>query len=122
MENCFVTRSYKTKHGAGIFVEEDTEIQSQYGLYDRTNHRNQFQGSLKYGRVNFGRLKKLIFEQLEYMNDIKNRKTSLAITHLDQTNEVFVLSTESKNYKDVDTSMFDKTYKSFGEKASDILE
>lgn len=122
MENCFVTRSYKTKHGAGIFVEEDTEIQSQFGLYDRTNHRNQFQGSLKYGRVNFGRLKKLIFEQLEYMNDIKNRKTSLAITHLDQTNEVFVLSTESKNYKDVDTSMFDKTYKSFGEKASDILE
>lgn len=122
MENCFVTRSYKTKHGAGIFVEEDTEIQSQFGLYDRTNHRNKFQGSLKYGRVNFGRLKKLIFEQLEYMNDIKNRKTSLAITHLDQTNEVFVLSTESKNYKDVDTSMFDKTYKSFGEKASDILE
>lgn len=122
IENCFVTRSYKTKHGAGIFVEEDTEIQSQFGLYDRTNHRNQFQGSLKYGRVNFGRLKKLIFEQLEYMNDIKNRKTSLAITHLDQTNEVFVLSTESKNYKDVDTSMFDKTYKSFGEKASDILE
>lgn len=122
IENCFVTRSYKTKHGAGIFVEEDTEIQSQFGLYDRTNHRNQFQGSLKYGRVNFGRLKKLIFEQLEYMNDIKNRKTSLAITHLDQTNEVFILSTESKNYKDVDTSMFDKTYKSFGEKASDILE
>ena len=125
IENCFVTRSYKTKHGAGEFVEENKNIQFQFNLYDRTNHRNQYQGTLKYGHLLFGRLKKLIFNQEEYFrNKLKNTecniKMSLAITHLDQTNECLVLNTGLVNYRDADLKQFDNTYFSFGEKADDI--
>lgn len=126
IENCFVTRSYKTKHGAGFFVEENNEIQFQFNLYDRTNHRNQYQGTLKYGHLLFGRMKKLIFNQVEYFNyRIKDTgcKTSmsLSITHLDQTNECLVLESGLVNCRDMNFDSFDKVYKSFGEKASDII-
>lgn len=126
IENCFVTRSYKTKHGAGFFIEENSDIQFQFNLYDRTNHRNTYQGTLKYGHLLFGRMKKLIFNQVEYFNNkIKDSgcKTSLSlsITHLDQTNECLVLDSGLINYKDMNFETFDKTYLSFGEKASDII-
>lgn len=127
IENCFVTRSYKTKHGAGEFVEEDIAIQNQFNLYDRTNHRNQYQGQLKYGRLNFGRLKRLILEQVDKQaslieNTVLKQSTTLAITHLDQTNECLILNTGIENYNDIEFKMFDKVYKSFGEKAVDILD
>jgi adenylosuccinate synthase len=126
IENCFVTRSYKTKHGAGFFIEENNDIQKQFNLYDRTNHRNQYQGALKFGHLLFGRMKKLIFDQVDYFNNkISNTgcKTSisLSITHLDQTNECLVLDTGLVNYKDIRLDMFDKIYTSFGEKADDII-
>ena len=126
IENCFVTRSYKTKHGAGFFIEENSDIQFQFNLYDRTNHRNTYQGTLKYGHLLFGRMKKLIFNQVEYFNNkIKDSgcKTSLSlsITHLDQTNECLVLDSGLINYKDMNFEAFDKTYFSFGEKASDVI-
>lgn len=126
IENCFVTRSYKTKHGAGFFIEENSDIQSQFNLYDRTNHRNQYQGTLKYGHLLFGRMKKLIFNQVDYFTDkIKSCdcKTilSLSVTHLDQTNECLVLDSGLMHYSEMNFNTFDKTYLSFGEKASDII-
>ena len=126
IENCFVTRSYKTKHGAGLFIEEDNTIVPQFSLYDRTNQRNPYQGTIKYGRLNMGRMKKLIFEQVQLLrNEIKehelSQSTTLSITHLDQTNECLILVNSIENYRDVDLSVFDNHYLSFGEKASDII-
>lgn len=126
VENCFVTRSYKTKHGAGFFIEENSDIQYQFNLYDRTNYMNKYQGELKYGHLLFGRMKKLIFNQVDYFtNAIKDMGCkvvlSLSITHLDQTNECLVLDSGIVNYRDMKFEAFDKTYFSFGEKASDII-
>ena len=129
IEICFVTRSYKTKHGAGLFVEQDDDIMTQFGLYDRTNQPNQYQGILKYGRLNIGRLKRLIFKQQDYLEnnlDEMNRnsvKYSLAITHLDQTNGLVLESNGNEKYANYTASKLNigtETYVSFGEKATDI--
>lgn len=129
MEICFVTRSYKTKHGAGLFVEQDDEVMTQFGLYDRTNQPNQYQGILKYGRLNIGRLKRLIFKQQDYLESCLDKSTnnivkySLAITHLDQTNGLVLESSGNEKYTNYTASKLNigtETYISFGEKATDI--
>lgn len=129
IEICFVTRSYKTKHGAGLFLEQDDSIMTQFGLYDRTNQPNQYQGILKYGRLNIGRLKRLIFKQQDYLeNNLdkmnkNNVKYSLAITHLDQTNGLVLESNGNGKYTNYTASKLNigtETYVSFGEKATDV--
>ncbi|MBO5388181.1 MAG: adenylosuccinate synthetase [Lachnospiraceae bacterium] len=126
VEACFVTRTYKTKHGAGPFVEEDTEIQNQYGLYDRTNQPNQYQGTLKYGTLNIGRLKRIIMKQIMCANEKSefNMIISLAVTHLDQTNGGILTNLGRIAIQDMLNSIRcinGKIYKSYGEKATDII-
>ena len=127
IECCFLTRSYKTKHGAGKFLEEDETIQSEFGLYDRTNQPNQYQGILKYGRLNIGRIKKLIAEQLNHVETIRNINltVSIAVTHLDQTNGLIITQTGNIKYTDIielTKRIATKYYFSFGEKATDITK
>ena len=128
LECCFITRSYKTKHGAGVFLEEDTNIQNEFGLYDRTNQPNQYQGILKYGRLNLGRLKNLIIEQTKYLdkiNNLENKEVSLAVTHLDQTNGLMLTQLGNIHFSDIFEIMkkvSNKYYLSFGEKATDIIK
>lgn len=128
VEACFITRSYKTKHGAGNFVEENSEVQNIYGLYDRTNQPNQYQGTLKYGLINLGRIKKLITEQLEYTTIIEGKdikfKVGLAITHLDQTNSMVLTQNGNVHFseiKEMTKGLINRYYYSFGEKAEDII-
>ena len=127
IECCFITRSYKTKHGAGTFVEEDNKIQGEFGLYDRTNQPNQYQGILKYGRLNIGRLKRLIHEQVEILDrleNLENKTISLAVTHLDQTNNLILTDNGNITISDIceiTKKTADKYYLSFGEKAQDII-
>lgn len=125
LEACFVTRSYKTKHGAGIFVEYDEQLQGQYGLYDRTNQPNEFQGTLRYGCLNIGRIKKLILEQVDLYKKTSNKIcSSIAITHLDQTNNALIIKDDRIEAEDIDEKTFGvnyNTYMSYGEKRSDII-
>ncbi|MBO5386635.1 MAG: adenylosuccinate synthetase, partial [Lachnospiraceae bacterium] len=125
IEVCFVSRSYKTKHGAGEFFEEDSEIQNQYGLYDRTNQPNQYQGTLRYGKINIGRMKKLMVEQLNHVVDIKNINVGLAITHLDQTNGLILTCNDTLTIdeaKERFRGLMHNYYFSFGEKSNDIIK
>jgi len=127
VEAFFITRSYKTKHGAGIFVEENNEIKSAYGLYDRTNQPNEFQGTLKYGLLNTGRMKRLILEQADiFRYQTSNKLTiSMVITHLDQTNDGILTTNGRIDIEEIDNKTFGlngRILKSYGEKATDIVE
>lgn len=124
-EVCFVTRSYKTKHGAGEFIEQDNEIQAEFNLYDRTNSINKYQGSLRFGVLNIGRMKRLIVEQLKYIENIDDIRVALAVTHLDQTNGLILCGSERLEYKEIQErfkGITERYYYSFGEKYSDIID
>lgn len=122
MECCFITRSYKTKHGAGPFIEEKQEVKDMFNLYDRTNETNKYQGSLKYGVLHLGRIKNLIFKQLDTIE--KEVKSSIMITHLDQTNNMLLTNLGNIDIKDIDIRILGVNhtiYKSYGEKYTDIV-
>ena len=127
LETCFVTRSYKTKHGAGLYVEADNTIDKQYSLYDRTNNKNEYQGSIRYGTLAIGKMKRLMLEQAEWFkqNTDMGLDTSVSVTHLDQTNDGLLTSHGRIEAEDINKELFgaDKSlYRSYGEKASDIIK
>lgn len=49
LEPYYVSRTYITRHGAGDFPEKDDTIEH---FEDLTNHPNDWQGTLRYGRLN----------------------------------------------------------------------
>ena len=71
----YITRSYLTRHGAGPFPEEDTDLNFE----DKTNTPNTWQGNLRYGRLDVKELNKRIKEDLD-----GTVGGSLAVTCLDQ--------------------------------------
>lgn len=130
-EACYVTRSYKTKHGDGHFYELDDSVRTAFNLYDRTNIHNEFQGTLRFGRIDRERLAYLINKDYEEflekacLHDC-NMTKSLAVTHIDQTDEAVLEQCNNMTYFvhfNAETVIGgDKTYYSFGEKASDVVE
>lgn len=126
----YVTRSYKTKHGAGNFVEYDGDIAKKWGLYDRTNATNEFQGTLQYGRLDMGRMQELIERDFNKLNEqlkdeVEHIEGRLAITHLDQTNGLLLTSHANIDYTEVYSGGWLNggiTYYAFGEKSTDVLE
>jgi adenylosuccinate synthase len=93
LEAIYVTRAYATRHGTGPFAHE-TVGPPYPGVRDDTNIVNDFQGSLRFGRLDLDLLAGSI------ANDLADARTSavrvsigLALTCLDQTggrNEVIV--------------------------------
>lgn len=82
MEVCYVTRTYMTRHGAGEFPTECDVIDINPKICDKTNVENEFQGKLRYGKINLTELEERI------VADVKKRernKLSVAITHLNET-------------------------------------
>jgi len=74
VKTCYVTRSYMTRHGNGPFPTEcnKEEISGLIGE-DKTNRPNEWQGSLRYGKLD------------DFTNRIERfGKTSLAITHMNE--------------------------------------
>lgn len=88
IELCYVTRTYMTRHGAGPFPTECNKSDINSEMYDKTNEPNPFQGTLRYGYINTDDLYKRILE--DETNFILPHKTSIAITHLNETNNYFV--------------------------------
>ncbi|MCQ2483371.1 MAG: adenylosuccinate synthetase [Clostridia bacterium] len=79
-EAVYVTRTYMTKHGAGPFADEDRNL----FFPDETNIRNNWQGSIRFGR--FTSIDSLISR---INNDLKTADyrpaVALAVTHLNET-------------------------------------
>ena len=125
---CFVTRTYKTKHGAGEFKEYDKNVKKCYALYDNTNVENAAQGVIMYGLLDTKRLFKIIGREIEKVKALKTwtYEFSLSITHADQTNSVIP---NRNKLETVDTVIEDsksiigtkKHYVSYGPQAENIF-
>jgi adenylosuccinate synthase len=70
----YVTRTYMTRHGAGPFPTESPIMRFD----DPTNVHNEWQGSLRFGRLDFPLIDKAI------RKDLRGEDASLAVTCLDQ--------------------------------------
>lgn len=90
LEVCYVTRSYFTRHGAGIFKTE-VENKEVLGIVenDKTNFLNKWQGQFRYGYFDLELFKKTLLKDLSdlsYHNTIK----SICITHLNESNDLIL--------------------------------
>ena len=83
IEIIYVTRPYLTRHGAGPF--EECTIEELGVKPDKTNVPNEFQGTLRYGKLNEYELYNRIEEDFKYCYNKTNIiLKSLCITHLDE--------------------------------------
>ena len=84
IEVCYVTRTYMTRHGAGRFDSECSKDEINPNMVDLTNVPNEFQGTLRYGKLDLNDLKSRIEKDFDSNNNGLNIKKSLAITHLNE--------------------------------------
>lgn len=118
LEINYITRSYITRHGAGPFPTEcKKEDISQDIEYDKTNITNDYQGSIRYGRLDIKTLISNIKKDIP--NITKNITISLSITHLNEYNIIKYLSNEEKELLN---NTFDKFYLSNTKYYDDIKE
>jgi adenylosuccinate synthase len=75
VEVCYVTRPYITRHGAGPLPHEYESM-----IEDNTNVRNEFQGALRFGRIDYDTLADRIHKDF---SQIKNGELSVAVNCLD---------------------------------------
>lgn len=98
-EVCYMTRSYFTRHGAGIFKSE-VENKEVLGISenDKTNFVNPWQGVFRYGYFDLDLFRMTIEKDLNDL-EIENYKKSICITHLDET-DGFIMTDEKKKLED----------------------
>lgn len=117
VEVCYVTRSYFTRHGAGILPSECSKDLINPCIIDQTNVDNEFQDSIRYGlfvKEEFlNRICKDIDNSCKLMNNIL---FSIFITHLNYTKNN--LSGDCK-IDDI-THMFNKKYLSSSKYIEDV--
>lgn len=81
----YMTRCYLTKHGAGNF-EGELKLKPYSKIIDQTNIPNEFQGSLRFGYLNFDLLSTAINKDLQ--NLIFPANINVTFTCLDQLDSV----------------------------------
>lgn len=98
-EVCYMTRSYFTRHGAGIFKSE-VENKEVLGITenDKTNFVNPWQGVFRYGYFDLDLFRKTIEKDLEEL-ELQNFRKSICVTHLDET-EDYVMAKDKINIVD----------------------
>ena len=83
VEVCYVSRTYLTRHGRGAMESEITDYKEKNNLVDFTNIPNVFQGSLRYGEINFNKLYNRI--EADFSTRVKDNKNhyskSVMFTH-----------------------------------------
>lgn len=86
LEACYVTRTYMTRHGAGLFKTEcDKSSLFHTSVSDVTNQTNQFQGALRYGELLLNPLMNRIrMDSLPLQGLPCGVKLSVAVTHADE--------------------------------------
>lgn len=72
VEVCYVSRTYLTRHGRGAMESEIADFKEKNNLVDFTNIPNVFQGSLRYGEINFNKLYDRIEE--DFSTRVKDNK------------------------------------------------
>ena len=118
-EVCYVTRSFFTRHGAGRFDTESKDVAEEYGLYDKTNAPNEFQGVFRYGWFDLPEFMASLALDKKYI--AKGERISIAVTHLDMTDGMVVCPTGKLMPEDIAyMAMADMLYKVSGETAEDV--
>ena len=84
IEVCYVTRTYLTRHGAGRFDTECSKDEINPSMVDMTNVPNEFQGTLRYGKLDWNNLKNRIENDFEKNSNGLDIKKCLVITHLNE--------------------------------------
>ena len=84
VEVCYVTRTYITRHGVGRFDTEcDSDMISSKIMIDKTNHPNEFQGSLRYGVLDWKSAEERALKDFEKFGD-PDWKISFFFTHANE--------------------------------------
>lgn len=79
----YVSRSYMTRHGAGPMDMEVLKEDINPLIYDEVNQPNDWQGSLRFGRIDTGKLYKRIEGDAARYNC--NKTINMVYTHLNYT-------------------------------------
>lgn len=111
VEVCYVTRTYLTRHGAGRFDTECRKEDINKDMIDLTNVPNPYQGTIRYGKMDITGLDRRITQDFVKAAGM-NVKRSLAVTHINETKDLFETS-ENKSIPDF-TGKFDNVYYSDG--------
>lgn len=118
-EVCYVTRSFFTRHGAGRFDTESKEIAGIYGLYDKTNAPNEYQGNFRYGWFDLPEFMASLALDRKYVAG--GERVSIAVTHLDMTDGMIICPTGKLMPEDIAyMAIADTLYKVSGETAGDV--
>jgi adenylosuccinate synthase len=81
LEVYYVLRSYMTRHGEGPFPSEDPDLIFE----DRTNVHNQFQGGLRFGKLDYSLIREAINKDIKWWHrGSTGLKIYLAVNCLDQ--------------------------------------
>jgi len=117
---CYVTRSFFTRHGAGRFDTESRDIVQRYGLYDKTNAPNEFQGNFRYGWFDLPEFMASLALDKRYITE--DERLAIAVTHLDMTDGMVVCPTGRLMPEDIAyMAIADILYKVSGETADDVI-
>jgi hypothetical protein len=82
-EICYVTRSYMTRHGAGPLTDECPRELLNKEMHDVTNEPNQWQGALRYGLLDIGKLNERVGADF-LKNKFKGARKSVMLTHANE--------------------------------------
>lgn len=119
-EVCYVTRSFFTRHGAGRFDTESMTVAEEYGLYDKTNAPNEFQGVFRYGWFDLPEFMASLALDRKYIAE--DDRISIAVTHLDMTDGMILCPTGKLMPEDIAyMSKADALYKVSGETAENVI-
>lgn len=120
VEVCYVTRSFFTRHGAGRFDTESKKIQKAFGLYDKTNAPNEYQGNFRYGWFDISEFMASLAYDRRYVK--AGEKISVAVTHLDMSmGKILFPSGMLEPSALAFMAGADRLYKASGETAYDII-
>lgn len=119
LEVCYVTRTYSTRHGAGRFDTECPRELMMGVVADKTNHRNEFQGSFRYGLFDSSAFLAATSKDSSRVRPVKqDAEFTVAFTHADETSDMILTPFGSKAIQDFKLGTV--KYISRGEKRVDI--
>ena len=95
VEVCYVTRTYLTRHGAGRLDYECKKEDINPNIIDLTNIPNDFQGSLRFAKLNVKELKNRIEKDFSLVKNKKNYFYSIAVMH---ENERYINELKNEKY------------------------
>lgn len=79
----YVSRTYMTRHGAGPMEAECAKEEINPDIVDNVNQPNEWQGSLRFGRINLDTLYKRIQKDAAQYQD--NANINMVFTHMNYT-------------------------------------